>query len=146
MSFQLSFELQRILSTELAYHYRIVPYEIIGNTIKFKTDTQNLEELEKELKIVLNKDLILENDTSENINRYLSTNYRIAKQDKVSSIKYSTDFLEKIVLTAKEIGSSDIHFEPYETKARVRFRLDGKLKEQFHIEKEIGRASCRERV
>ncbi|HRE76417.1 MAG TPA: GspE/PulE family protein [Flavobacterium sp.] len=136
MSFQLSFELQRILSTELAYHYRIVPYEIIGNTIKFKTDTQNLEELEKELKIVLNKDLILENDTSENINRYLSTNYRIAKQDKVSSIKYSTDFLEKIVLTAKEIGSSDIHFEPYETKARVRFRLDGKLKEQFHIEKE----------
>ena len=37
------------------------------------------------------------------------------------------------MLSAKETGSSDIHFEHYEMKARVRFRLDGKLKEQFHL-------------
>ena len=37
------------------------------------------------------------------------------------------------MLTAKNIGSSDIHFEPYEQKCRVRFRLDGKLKEYYVI-------------
>src|SRR5690606_22898764 len=42
-------------------------------------------------------------------------------------------FLEKILFTAKEIGSSDIHFEPYEKKCRIRFRLDGKLLEQYTI-------------
>ncbi|MCL4133265.1 UNVERIFIED_CONTAM: hypothetical protein GTU68_032472, partial [Idotea baltica] len=42
-------------------------------------------------------------------------------------------FLEKLLFSAKDVGSSDIHFEPYEHKCRVRFRLDGKLKEQFII-------------
>src|SRR5690606_20510671 len=45
------------------------------------------------------------------------------------------DFLEKVVLTAKQIGSSDIHFEPYENKARIRYRIDGKLIEQYFIDK-----------
>ena len=37
------------------------------------------------------------------------------------------------MLSAEAIGSSDIHFEPYEEKCRVRFRLDGKLKEHYVI-------------
>src|SRR5690554_4178031 len=41
--------------------------------------------------------------------------------------------LEKLLVSAKNIGSSDIHFEPYETRCRVRFRLDGKLKEYYII-------------
>jgi type IV pilus assembly protein PilB len=67
------------------------------------------------------------------LNQFLSTNYRKSKNDAVSGLQYSNDFLEKIVLTAKEIGSSDIHFEPFENKARIRLRLDGKLKEQFYL-------------
>ncbi|MFP3339387.1 ATPase, T2SS/T4P/T4SS family, partial [Micrococcus sp. SIMBA_131] len=46
---------------------------------------------------------------------------------------YSNDFLERLLMSAKNIGSSDIHFEPYETRCRVRFRLDGKLKEYYII-------------
>ncbi|MGV6829986.1 MAG: GspE/PulE family protein, partial [bacterium] len=34
---------------------------------------------------------------------------------------------------AKAIGSSDIHLEPFEEFCRIRFRIDGKLKSQFHI-------------
>lgn len=136
MNFQLPFELQKLISADVAYHYRIVPCDSVKDAIILKSDTSNPENLQAELRILLNRNLIIEKETPENVSRYLATNYRKSKDDKVSAIKYSTDFLEKIVLTAKEIGSSDIHFEPYETKARVRFRLDGKLKEQFHIEKE----------
>jgi type IV pilus assembly protein PilB len=38
-------------------------------------------------------------------------------------------FLQKILLDAINEGASDIHFEPYEKFYRVRFRVDGELRE-----------------
>ncbi|MDR5898456.1 type IV-A pilus assembly ATPase PilB [Halomonas vilamensis] len=38
-------------------------------------------------------------------------------------------FVNKILLDAIRRGASDIHFEPYETSFRVRFRIDGMLME-----------------
>lgn len=38
-------------------------------------------------------------------------------------------FVNKVMLDAINKGASDIHFEPYEKSYRVRFRLDGVLKE-----------------
>lgn len=38
-------------------------------------------------------------------------------------------FVNKILLDAIKIGASDIHFEPYEKRYRVRYRTDGVLKE-----------------
>ncbi len=38
-------------------------------------------------------------------------------------------FINKIMLDAIRRGASDIHFEPYERSYRIRFRLDGVLKE-----------------
>ncbi|MBI5451582.1 MAG: type IV-A pilus assembly ATPase PilB [Gammaproteobacteria bacterium] len=38
-------------------------------------------------------------------------------------------FINKIMLDAINKGASDLHFEPYEKKYRVRFRVDGVLKE-----------------
>jgi type IV pilus assembly protein PilB len=38
-------------------------------------------------------------------------------------------FVNKVMLDAIRRGASDIHFEPYERSYRVRFRLDGVLKE-----------------
>ena len=38
-------------------------------------------------------------------------------------------FVNKIMLDAIKRGASDIHFEPYERTYRIRFRLDGVLKE-----------------
>ena len=37
-------------------------------------------------------------------------------------------FINKIMLDAIRKGASDIHFEPYETSYRIRYRLDGVLK------------------
>lgn len=131
--FNIPIELQQLVNHEQAYHYRIIPSKKMAGSILFKTDVYKHPNLEFELSILFGFEIKLEHETTENVNRYLSTNYRKASSSKVSEIHYSADFFEKILVSAKEIGSSDIHFEPYEQNARVRFRLDGKLKEQFHI-------------
>lgn len=38
-------------------------------------------------------------------------------------------FLQKMLVDAIEMGASDLHFEPYEFIYRVRFRVDGELRE-----------------
>ena len=131
--FNIPIDIQQLIKAEQAYHYRIIPSQRNGNLVILKTDVEELVNLQSELTIVLDFPCKLEQDTTENINRYLATNYRKSNSEIISNIHYSNDFLEKILVNAKEVGSSDIHFEPYEKKARVRFRLDGKLKEQFYI-------------
>lgn len=133
IDFNLPFSIQQLVTQEQAFHYRIIPVALQQGVTVLKTDHPKLQQLQMELTILWNTPIEIVADTTENINRYLSTNYRQTQSDSISEIHYTTDFLEKIVINAKEIGSSDIHFEPYETNARVRFRLDGKLKEQFTI-------------
>ncbi|RRD42057.1 type IV-A pilus assembly ATPase PilB [Comamonadaceae bacterium OH3737_COT-264] len=38
-------------------------------------------------------------------------------------------FLQKMIIDAVRMGASDLHFEPYEFSYRVRFRIDGELRE-----------------
>ena len=38
-------------------------------------------------------------------------------------------FLQKVLVDAIEMGASDLHFEPYEKFYRIRFRVDGELRE-----------------
>lgn len=125
--------LQQKITAEQAFHYRIVPVSDKGNGLTLKTDNKALENLLAELKIVLDAPISLEPCEKEELQKYLTTNYRQSRQPNNTKLHYTTDFLEKILVSAKNIGSSDIHFEPYEKKCRVRFRLDGKLMEQFNI-------------
>ena len=133
IDFNIPIDIQQLVKAEQAFHYRIIPIEKKGQLTLLKTDSVDIATLQAELSVLLEFPVQLVKETTENVNRYLSTNYRKSSSKTISSIHYSADFLEKIVINAKEIGSSDIHFEPYENKARVRFRLDGKLKEQFYI-------------
>ncbi len=133
ISFDIDTQLQQLITSEQAFHYRIVPVEKKNGHLIFKTDKEKTEALQTELKIVLGKDIKLIPVTSEDLQHYLSTNYRKTTQNTKEELHYSSDFLEKILLTAKAIGSSDIHFEPYEETCRIRYRLDGKLVEQFQI-------------
>lgn len=124
--------LKQLLNSEQAYHYRIVPIAFENNTIVFKTDNITNDVLQ-ELQVVFDKNIKLEEESSENIQKYLATNFRKQSTTVKTDLHYSNDFLEKLLVSAKNIGSSDIHFEPYETRCRVRFRLDGKLKEYYII-------------
>src|SRR5690606_23636748 len=108
------------------------PVDSKNGTLTLKSFAPN-NNLKQELQIILDKQIELIPESEENIAQYLATNFR-KNVNTTENLNYSSDFLEKLLLTAKNIGSSDIHFEPYEHKCRVRFRLDGKLKEQFNIE------------
>lgn len=130
--FFLDTALLQVVSSEQANHYRIIPVESSKQGLTFKTD-QKSDVLERELEVIFNRNIFLIETPTKTINHYLSRHFRIFKDEKSKTLKYSDDFLEKILYTAKAIGSSDIHFEPYEQRCRVRFRLNGKLKEQFLI-------------
>ncbi len=45
--------------------------------------------------------------------------------DDVSAVNY----LQKILLDAINLGASDLHFEPFEKHCRIRFRIDGQLRD-----------------
>lgn len=124
----------QMVSADQAYHYRVIPYQETAGKVYFKTDHQALEELLAELQIVLGKQVVLEQEPKEDIDVYLQKNYRKRQREFSStSLNYSEDFLLNIIYEAKEIGSSDIHFEAFEKQHRVRFRIDGKLIEKYMI-------------
>ncbi|WP_046758572.1 GspE/PulE family protein [Kordia jejudonensis] len=130
--YNIAVDLQQLISASQAYNYRIVPVSYDEDSITFKGESTS-ESLQRELTIVLNTKVNLVAETAENINKYLATNFRKTANQKAESLHYTEDFLEKVIIAAKDIGSSDIHFEPYEHSCRIRFRLDGKLKEQYVI-------------
>ncbi|MCF2875158.1 MULTISPECIES: GspE/PulE family protein [unclassified Tenacibaculum] len=123
--------LQKI-SSDIAYGYRIVPFDYQNGTIHAVTDTDNLLDIASELEILLGQKLHLVKKNKESINFLLQKNYRKTNS---STMSYSEDFLLNLIHEAKQIGSSDIHFEVFEHKNRVRFRIDGKLLEKYIISK-----------
>ncbi|OUS03343.1 general secretion pathway protein GspE [Flavobacteriales bacterium 33_180_T64] len=132
--YKISAQLSQLISSEQAYQYNIIPISDKGACLTFKSIDAS-ETLKQELQIILGRPIQLIKDSNENIKQYLSSNYRVKNNSQTKAFSYSSDFLEQLLTTAKDIGSSDIHFEAYESKCRVRFRLDGKLKEYFIISK-----------
>ncbi len=125
--------LKQIINAEQAFYYRAVPLANENGVLKFATDRFLDDSLLNELKIVLDLKVEFELFEKQELQNYLSSNYRQSANNEKSQLNYTQDFLEKILFTAEEIGSSDIHFEPYETQCRIRFRLDGRLMEQYSI-------------
>ncbi|MCK5677023.1 MAG: type II/IV secretion system protein [Flavobacteriaceae bacterium] len=126
-------ELQQLISAEQAHHYRIIPEYQHNGSLRFFTDTEDTSALQSELGIILGKEIKLVSESSENIQKYLFKNYRKNENTTAKELHYTNDFLMDMIQEAKNIGSSDIHFEIFEYKSRVRFRIDGKLMERFLI-------------
>ena len=124
----------QLISSEQAYHYRIIPFKEAEGKIYLKTDQEDVQTLGLELQIMLGKSVKLVPEERAIIESYLQKNYRKRERSEASgSLSYSEDFLLNIIYEAKEIGSSDIHFEAFEKQHRVRFRIDGKLIEKYVI-------------
>jgi type II secretory ATPase GspE/PulE/Tfp pilus assembly ATPase PilB-like protein len=83
------------------------------------------EKKEIEVKTVLSEEEIADVSKSErDFSKYA---------EKIKGLS-STEALNLIHLLAVTIGSSDVHLEPTEADAILRFRMDGILREIFHIE------------
>ncbi len=131
-NFDISTDLVQLIPSQLAYQYRIIPVANNNQVVSLLTDNQNISELKNELEIVLGNSVELKNEKEEIINKFLLSNYRKRNKSR-STLSYSDDFLLNIIHEAKEIGSSDIHFEAFEEQNKVRFRIDGKLIEKYLI-------------
>jgi type IV pilus assembly protein PilB len=131
--FHINTQLQQVINAEQAHYYRIIPSDQTNGDLSFLTDSNNPDQIKNELEIILGKKIFLTIESSDIIQKYLHTNYRKQKDQKTSELHYSNDFLLKLIHEAKNIGSSDIHFEIFEHKSRVRFRIDGKLLEHYII-------------
>ncbi|WP_062054017.1 GspE/PulE family protein [Aquimarina longa] len=132
-AYEIPLELKQLITSNQAFHYRVVPMSKNENTLQLKTDNTDPDSLQKELAIILGCTIIIIPETTENIESYLTFNYRKTTVSSSEKLQYEDRFLQKLITTAKDYGSSDIHMEPYEKLCRVRFRLDGKLKEQYTI-------------
>ena len=132
-STEISTDLLQVITSEQAYQYRIIPIHMLANGYAFKTDVDDTSSLTQELQIILGKEVLLEKESTDRIDFQLQANYRKRATSSNTTLNYSEDFLLNMIHEAKEIGSSDIHFEAFEKSNRVRFRIDGKLIEKYVI-------------
>lgn len=122
--------LQRVNATD-AWKYKIIPFKVTNNVLEVYAESESIQD---ELEIILGVDVVIVIKEQAFINQLLLRYYR--KSDDSKRLKAKTDDLVyKIIEEAKESDSSDIHIEVLEDKARVRFRIDGKLQEKYILEK-----------
>lgn len=136
---QVSVEALQSISADQAHHYGIIPKEANDEHIAFYIDESKYrEEVLEELELILGTDIVLEKMPSSVLNKALFVYYRKSREGETQSSVSGTNkhFVEDLIMEAKAIGSSDIHFEVFEDEARVRLRIDGVLVEKYRIPKE----------
>jgi type IV pilus assembly protein PilB len=136
---KLSSEIIQVITPEQAWHYKIAPKDNNEIAMDFYIDINNYsKEIASELEILFGKNVTLEKCESEIISKTLSKFYRKNKGSTESN-KFSSqrddNFLIDLIAEAKDLGSSDIHIEIYDEKARIRVRIDGLLVERYRLEK-----------
>ena len=131
----LTVELKELITSEQAWHYRIIPKDASDEQITFFAEEGSADARE-ELELLFGKPVVLERIGSEGIRQALGKYYRTtgeAKKQSQTFTRKSDDFLQSLISEAKTLGSSDIHIEAYEEKCRVRMRIDGLLIERYTI-------------
>lgn len=127
------------ITTEQAWHYRIIPFNFDTNVLSIYIDNTSWNEDKlNELEIILGYAFLVEAIPVLDMNKFLASNYR--KSEKKATqvqvhIQKADRFVGDIIAEAHSLGSSDIHLEILEKHARVRIRLDGNLVEKYRFDK-----------
>lgn len=128
-------ELKDIITKELAWHYKIVPFKKNATKIVFNIgNTTDTSKIKEELEVILGNNIEFITIDNSKIDKLLNVNYRQSSDNKLIS-QDKKDALTNIINEAISIGSSDVHFEIYDDYARIRLRIDGVLIEKKRINK-----------
>ncbi len=130
--------LRQVISSVMAWKYRIVPDRIENDILFFFIEKGYVSNrLHNELKILTGKNIRFKEIDTVDIDKYLSMYYPQTNSLKQTvQVKVGDDnFIFQLIKEAKELRSSDIHVEPQENQCRVRIRVDGKLLERYIIPK-----------
>ena len=128
-----------LITREQAWHYRILPKHKNDQHFTFYCeDSVDLETLSGEIEILLGTDVKLEPVPVFKIARLLSKYYlKDSADSRTKHIHYqydADDFLLNLISEAKGLKSSDIHIEKYESRCRVRIRIDGLMVERYLLQ------------
>ena len=96
------------------------------------------EKIIREIAIIYDLNVVIAPVSAPELDKALNSYYRQNRtfSSNAKSLNISdSDFVGRLIEEANTVKSSDIHFEPYEKKCRVRFRIDGKLIERYIINK-----------
>lgn len=130
----------KYIPLEIAWRYRVIPQVFRNDTLILLVDQHLVSETAKnELEIITGYEVQFVDQTSDFIENELRKRYRSSQSgiNKYTLTNANDDnFLQKIIIDARELGSSDIHIEAFDTRCRIRFRVDGKLLERYQIPKE----------
>ena len=129
-----------LLSQEQAWHYHVLPKDkSSGKLTLFCQDDADRIQLTDELEILLGINIVLEALPATHIAKLLSKYYIRQQVENNLSYKASVnpaDFLINLIGEARNLKSSDIHIETYESKCRVRVRIDGIMVERYLLKKD----------
>ena len=129
-------ELQQLIRSDMAWHYRIIPKQQTSDLFTFFVDeTADKEFVKEELTALLGQQVELEPIVKDAIQRLLGRYYRNTNnnEDKIA-FDSNTDFVDRLIQEANNLGSSDIHIEIFGEKARIRIRIDGNLIQRYSID------------
>lgn len=128
-------EIIQTIDSKTAWKYSVVPIGITQNSITLISNTQPSSSLKFELELITGKSIELKKHDHDGFDEILKRHYPKHRNTKSIDIKNKELLMVNLIEEAKSLGSSDIHIEPYEQKARIRYRINGKLIEKFQIDK-----------
>lgn len=127
--------LQQCLTADQSLRFGVVcSSDENGELLFHVASSKHGDSVVDELELITGKKVTLYPQDDEVIESALRRFFRKAKNDNQAyKVSEEKDALQDMLLEAKEMYASDIHFEIYEDAARVRFRIDGHLMERYSI-------------
>lgn len=129
---QIDNSLISVISSSQAWEYEILPQKESNNILEFIiSDEKPIAEIGTELEILLGQKIGFVPVERRKVILALKKYYPNNTSGK--TMRFDQDFLDNIIVEARQNDCSDIHFETYEQKCRARIRIDGKLVEKYLI-------------
>ncbi len=148
-----------LLTSDQARKYGVVPYQLDGNILTVITDSQTAADwrVRDDLQAITRRSVKFACSMKSEVTRRINQEYRAEAElgalvkdmmidkgvvDVLDPVAIESDaplvrYVNLLLLQAITDGASDIHVEPTETSIRIRFRIDGVLKEMAPAPKEI---------
>ena len=136
-------EIVQLFSSAEAWSYRLVPYARKDGTVLCAGERgRDYASVSQEIEVLSGFRVQIEpvgpDELSLLLNRYYRREETRAPADRTadrSKIGSGQGFLTDLIGEAFDEYASDIHFEPYEERCRIRLRIDGKLVEKYVLDR-----------
>jgi type IV pilus assembly protein PilB len=148
-------ELLRVMPAKMARMYQCLPVGLVDSTLQVAlADPLNVGRID-ELGYVVKKDIQLvvadpaqiakaiekyypeENESFTDLLKELGSDTEIAKEVSEFQVTDDATMMARLADQAPIVRSSDIHFEPFETEFKIRYRVDGALYEMSPPPKQL---------